>query len=131
MAYAFTVTATRTFYGTKPGLLLRVEETDCGAADEWTYYDAALWLSTYTLHSIFVQPTAGAAANVAPVLGRAAAFTPPSDDTIATYSSGAYLDDDTPVILRGADTGIFGRSTPDAGSDNTIVTEILLIESAG
>lgn len=129
MAYAATVAVS--YKGAVNGretFLVTITETEAAAASEWsvtglpdigtiTHYQATL--------------TAGSGATINPILGKAASFSADTQNHIATNTNTAVHINDgarTPYTLQGGAGTIYGRSTVNAGADNSISTLFVVVE---
>lgn len=116
-----------------------VLETEAAAASEWN--TAGTGSSTLTgsitagnlprvitIVSRKVSITSGTAATVAPIWARATgAVAAGAADYLDGFSAAAYIDDIERVPRRLTTGNIYGRSTVNAGSDNAIRTELIVV----
>ncbi len=103
-------------------------ETDVGVADEWVVKDLP---RHFDLVSYKATKTAGTAATIGPVeLGDALLFVVNTQAHLATSTKAphaTHINDQTvlAVILPVLAT-LVGRTTPDAGTDNDVSTELVI-----
>ena len=130
MAYANTPTlsAAKTISGRRHWTGT-VTETETAAASEWGPLGADDLPARFTLVKIKAQKTAGSATTIAPVIANA---TPATASTIAeeaAYTAAAFISDTTRVhVDNTAGSGLYGTTTPDAGTDNSVTTKIYIVE---
>lgn len=138
MAYAATVTITRTTHRGARAYRVLVTETECATASEWNTSSATGSVTGRTptlppngrIVRVKVYKISGSATTVAPVLARATGITAAGLNALAVFSAASSVDDSTGVPYSGGST-LYGRSTPDAGTDNAITTDILILEGGG
>ena len=126
MAYAAAVAIVKGSDGGRNHWAVTITETEAAAASEWSVPGLDLRV---TIKSYKVTITAGTGVTVNPILGSAAAFTANTQTHIATNTSTAiHINDQTELRCNLATATLYGRSTVNAAADNTIVTEIMLVE---
>lgn len=134
MAYAFTATVTmlRHQVGGRRVWRVVIAETECAAASEWsvahadadggvplpsegtiTSYDAVITGTGTTLQPILSDTTNPASTQVGYIGAQSAAA--------------ASVHDRSNVRYQGLTT-LYGRSRPNAGADNTVTTELVVVE---
>ena len=138
MAYAATVTVDRFTQAGRRYVKVTVTETECATTSEWSTASANPgYGSGYARTSIpavgrivsrKVNKTAGTAATVAQVLGRVTGITAAGVNSIAVESAATSINSVTEIPYSLVGGVLFGRSTPDAGTDNSITTEIVIAE---
>jgi len=128
MAYAGTSSVVFKTISGRRHAIITCSETEAAAASEWSI---ALGHPIWTLKSYKATLTAGTAASINPRLGRAASFVVSTQDHIATQgTTAAHIKNATavPVVLSSTTPTLYVRSTVNAGADNSISTEIVLVE---
>lgn len=136
MAYAASITITRIHTARGRGYRVLVTETEASSTSEWntgnvTADAAGRKITLPTQGRIVlrkVYKTTGTASSVAPVYAKATGITAAGVDAIAVTSAATSVDDGTSIPFSLPGGVLYGRSTPDAGSDNGITTEIVIIE---
>ena len=140
MAYAATVTVNRYTQAGRKYVKVSVTETECATTSEWTTsganpsygsgYARSFVPTVGRIVSRKVNKTSGTAATVAQVLGKATGVTAAGVNSIAVEGAAAAINSilEIPYTLVGG--VLYGRSTPDAGTDNAITTEIVIMEGA-
>ena len=133
MAYAFTasVTLTRRLIGGRRVWRVVISETECAATSEWSVTaadaDGTPLPSEGTITSYDAVKT-GTAATLQPILSDT---TNPASTQVgyigAQSAAAASIHDRTSTRYQGLAT-LFGRSRPDAGADNSVTTEITIVE---
>lgn len=135
MAYAATVTLQPVGYDRgRPLLALTVVETECASTSEWSTATAVdsngqrvNLPKQFTIVRQKVYKTAGTAATVAPILARATGITAAGVNSISTQAAAASVDDAGRYPGYAPSQVLYGRSTPNAGADNSITTEVLIL----
>ena len=127
MAYAGTATiASKGSDGQRGHWAVTIAETEAAAGSEWSVGGLP---QRVTIFSYKATITAGTGVTVNPIHGNAAAFTASTQGHIATNATTAIHINDQTVLRCYLPTGtLYGRSTVNAGTDNTIATEILIVE---
>ncbi len=127
MAYAGTATiASKGADGGRNHWAVTIVETEAAAGSEWSVGGLP---QRVTIFSYRATLTAGTGTTINPILGEEAAFTASTQAHIATNATTAVHINDQTVLRCYLPTGtLYGRSTVDAGSDNTIATGILIAE---
>lgn len=128
MSHAYTATLTqRGRDGGRDWWLWTLAETGAGTADEW---QIPVGIKCGTIVSYKVTLGTGAGATVNPILGNATGFTASSQGHLATNATtAAFISDQTSLIIPYLPTRVlFGQSRCDAGADNVVSTEILIVE---
>ena len=134
MAYTFTasVTLTRRLIGGRRVWRVVISETECAATSEWSVAaadaDGDPLPSEGTITAYDAVKTAGTAATLQPILSDT---TSPASTQVgyigAQSAAAASIHDRTSTRYQGLAT-LFGRSRPDAGADNSVTTEITIVE---
>lgn len=105
--------------------LVIISETECAATSEWSVSGLP---STGTITSYHAVKVSGTATTLQPMLSRTTA---PASTQIGWIgqqaSAAASVHDNTSTRYRNLTT-LYGRSTPDAGTNNVITTEIVIVE---
>ena len=126
MAYAGTPTITKTSIGGRSHFTVTIAETEAAAGSEWSVPGLGLRVTIYSYRATL---TAGTGTTVNPILGSAAAFTASTQGHIATNATTAAHINDQTVLRCYLPTGVlYGRSTVDAAADNTVATEIMIVD---
>ena len=134
MAYAATYTVT---VSTKQGdgrrrWLVVITETECANTSEFAVAPSVCsgypLPSSGTITRYSAVKTAGTAATLRPILSRTTAPASTQVGYIGRQSAAAASVHDGTSTRYDNLTTLYGRSTPDAGADNTIVTEITIVE---
>ena len=138
MAYAATVTVLRSMSGGRRRYTVTVTETECATTSEWSTAASTGGATgvSYTLPTVGrivsrkVNKVSGTAATVAQVLGRTTGITAVGVESVAVEAAASAINSiiEIPFALPGG--VLFGRSTPDAGTNNVITTEIVIMEGA-
>lgn len=136
MAYASSVVLTSVGYDNgRPLFALTVTETECASTSEWNTSNAVdgsgrrvTLPKQIRIVSQKVNKTAGTAATVAPVLARATGITAIGKDSVSVQAAAAAIDDASCYSRYLPSQILYGRSTPNAGTDNSITTEILFTQ---
>lgn len=122
------VTPVQTTLAGRPCAVLSYTETEVGAASEAVVN--VPWL-VGTIHSVRQDKTAGSGATLNTKIGRTASFTAGTADWILTATATA-----DPIAEQGAAyyysaTGrLYVRASPNAGSDNSVTTELIVCAGA-
>jgi hypothetical protein len=106
-----------------------ISETSVGAASEWDVSPPNFPRAGMIVNFKAVL-TAGSGTTIQPSLGRAAAYTAATTDPdfISEQSAAAAsIADQSAVRFDGGSGSLYGRSAVDAGADNSITTEILVV----
>lgn len=81
--------------------------------------------------SVKQTKTAGTATTLNPKIGRAAAFTVSTQDHIATATATAsHIHEQGETHFYSATSKLYVRASPDAGTDNSVSTELIVCEGA-
>ena len=131
MAYAFTATATpqSTVLGEQRQVVVTIVEADAAAASEWSV--TLPWrLGTIVSYKATLATGTSTGTTINPALGRATGWTASTQDDIATNdTTAAHINDQTHLGFQlSAGNVLYGVSTVDAGTDNDITTEIVIVE---
>jgi hypothetical protein len=135
MAYAATITgSTRLLSDGRRLVTLLVEESEVAAGSEYAITNGSgidLPRSGYIAH-VQAELVSGTAATIQPRWGQASGW---SDDTASAIdgldTAADYHAEGVALPFTLAPTGvptIYGRSTPNAGSDNVVKTRITILE---
>ena len=127
MAYAqSTPTITR---GAGGEFLVEYTETDVQAASEATVES----LPTFGRIVMYkATKTAGSAASIAPTGGTAASFSASTQAEIMAGPTAAAFIHETQTLYYYTSTGtLYFRATPNTGSDNSVSTQICILEGWG
>lgn len=128
MAYAATATVAenRTISGRRY-VVVTISESDASATDEWS---VQLPFSVGQIVLYNATLTGGAGNTINPRLGRASGWTANTQDDLATNNSTAANIQDQSKLAFYIDSGgtLYGVSQVDTGTDNTIETEIHIVE---
>jgi len=102
-------------------------ETEAAAASEWTITGLPR-ICTLTVY--IAEKTAGAATTMQPALGTAASFTTTDKNFVSQEdAAAAYVNDQSTVRIGPlTDGSLYGRSTVDADTDNSITTVMVFVE---
>lgn len=134
MAYAHTVTVTtsrRPMDGRRMWRIV-IAETECAATSEWDVAPADCAghplpaEGTITLYA--AVKTAGTAATLRPMLSDTTAPASTQIGWIGQQSAAAASVHDATSLRYSGLATLYGRTTPDAGADNSITTEITIVE---
>jgi hypothetical protein len=127
MAYAAVVTeVNKGSDGGRNHWAFTVAETEAAAGSEWSIGGLPRRVTVYSYKATL---TAGTGTTINPIIGDSAAFAASTQAHIATNTTTAAHINDQTVLRAYLPTGtIYGRSTVDADTDNTIATEILIVE---
>lgn len=136
MAYSATVVLTSVGHDNgRPCFALTVTEVECSPTSEWNTsaaVDGSGRRVTLPKQLRFVSQkvtrTGGTAATVAPVLARATGITAAGADSLSVQPAAALIDDASAYSRHLPGQVLYGRSTPNTGSDNSITTEILFVQ---
>jgi hypothetical protein len=128
MAHSYTVTRTVASVGGVRYFHVTIVELNTEPGSEWEA--TGLPINGKILLAI-VTIKAGSASTVQPFLSRASGGTTTDPNFISQQSAAAaYVNDQTSVRYAGLTNGtLYGKSVPDAGSDNAIQTDLLIAES--
>lgn len=134
MAYAFTPTvtvSTKAADGRKRWRIV-ITETECANTSEWSVAPADCaghpLPSSGTITHYAAVKSAGTAATLRPILSRTTNPASTQVGYIAQQSAAAAsVHDGSSTRFSGLST-LFGRTVPDAGADNSITTEITIVE---
>ena len=128
MAYAAVVTKTERVVAGRRTWRIAIAETEAAVASEWS---ASLdYIGPVTLTRFILTRSAGTAATVQPKLGTATglaglAFIAQQAAAVAVATG---VNDPSKRSFNLTDGKLYGRSTPDAGADNTFATVLELTE---
>ncbi len=127
MAYSATVTeASKGADGGRNHWAMSIAETEAAAGSEWSVGGLP---KRVTIFAYKATLTAGTGTTINPILGNAAAFTASTQGHLATNdTTAAHINDQTRLRAYLPTGTLYGRSTVDADTDNTIATEILIVE---
>ncbi len=127
MAYAAAVTeSSRGADGGRLHWAMSIAETEAAAGSEWSIGGLP---NRVTIFSYKATLTAGTGTTINPILGNAGSFTASTQGHIATNdTTAAHINDQTALRCYLPTGALYGRSTVDADTDNTIATEILIVE---
>lgn len=137
MAYAATVRVNPAGYDRgRPMFTVTVTEVEASSTSEWSTASAVddsgrsvTLPREFTIVRQKVDKTAGTAATVAPVLAKATGITAAGPNSLSTQTAAASIDDAARYACRLTSSRIlYGRNTPNTGSDNSITTEILIVQ---
>lgn len=132
MAYAATVTVTRRTISGRRHYTVEVTETEAAAASEWSTAQADDLPAIGTITHFQATLTAGSAATIQPRLGKATGWANDTQGEITRQSTAAAHINDAGLVRYSIPEGtvprLFGRSTVNAGADNTVVTIIEIVE---
>lgn len=136
MAYAATVVIEPVGSARGRGqFAVTVTETECEATSEWSTTNATNAAGqrvslpkTFRIVGQKVTKTAGTATTVAPVLARATGVTAVGVNSISIQAAAAAIDDASQYRAYLPSQVLYGRSTPNAGTDNSITTQLLIVE---
>jgi hypothetical protein len=104
----------------------KIAETEAAAGSEWVITDLP---KRVTIYSYEATLTAGTGTTINPALGNTSGFTASTQGHIATNDTTAAHINDQTVLRAYLPSGIlYGRSTVDANTDNTIATVICIVE---
>ena len=128
MAYAQSaVTMVSKVIGGRNYIIASFTETDLASSSEWSISGLP---SVVTLVSFKVTLTAGSGATLNPKLFKATGASVSTQNHLGTQSStAAHISDQTVTILPIGTGGVlYGKNTPNAGTDNAASTELVLVE---
>jgi hypothetical protein len=126
MPYANTIGVKTFTISGRRHFIVTIEEEDTAAASEVVIANLP---SVLTLKSIKTEIVSGTATTVQPALGTAPSFAPATVEYLGGQLSAVpFLIDQTPLKVYLPAGVLVLRSTPDAGADNEIVTELVLVE---
>lgn len=142
MAYAATVTITPvSAIRGQNAWLIRVDETGGTTTGEWTTASGVSgvtvtgskgWGRVITIVSRIVAKVSGTGVTYAPIWARiTGAIASTSPDYLDGFSAAATINDGARLI-RGLNEScdIYGRTNPDAGTNNVVTTELVIVEGA-
>lgn len=130
MAYAANITVTTTVISQRKYWIIDVAETEAANASEYQIPAASL-PRLGRIVSIKATKTAGTGATIAPKAGLATGWS--ANTQAAVYATGTpaahvFAAPAAPAGHFKQGDGLYVRSTPDAGADNTIATQIVIVE---
>ena len=129
MAYAGTVTVKRFTISGRRHYLVTIAETEAAATSEATIPGTDIPILG-TIVAVKATKTAGSAATIDPRCGRATGWTDSTQDAVYANGAAAAHIDAAPgsFYARPSGQSLFWRSTVNAAADNSISTEILIVE---
>jgi len=107
-------------------LTIQISETDAAAASEFSITNLP---RMGRIVSYRVTLTAGSGATVNPKVGTSAAFVVDSQNHVGSNTTtAAHVNDQVALGYASSDGRLFVRSSVNAGADNAISTEIVIVE---
>ncbi len=126
MAYAFTESRVVDRTQGRQTLTIQISETDAAAASEFSITNLP---RMGRIVSYRVTLTAGSGATVNPKVGISAAFVVDSQNHVGSNTTtAAHVNDQVALGYASSDGRLFVRSSVNAGADNAISTEIVIVE---
>jgi len=123
MAYGFTYTAERV----GKGYLYTINESELGTTDEWGPIFVPVEGRIVRLD---VEKVSGSGTAFTPILGKTSGFTADTNDQVAVAAQDAHPSEVLSVPYTSPTRELYGRTTPDAGSDNVVETLLLIVPDA-
>lgn len=129
MAYAATITTTRYTVSRRRYFLVTIEEEDAAAASEATIPGTDI-PAVGTIVSVKATLGAGAGATIDPICGRVTGGGATTNDAVYANGGAAAHIDSAPLstFVRPSGESLYWLSGVNAGTDNTISTQILIVE---
>lgn len=126
MAYTATITQSRQSIGGRITHLVTITETEAAAASE---YEVAGLPTRCTLMSLRATLTAGTGTTIQPQFGKAAEWSAgDAEEQGVAAAAAASVVINTPQQLDLTSQSLYGRSTVNAGADNSITTVLRIVE---
>jgi hypothetical protein len=127
MAYSGTPTVSEVYVQGRRHVRITLAELEAAAASEATIPGIPVH---GTIVAVKATKTAGSAASIDPVLGRAASFAASTQDHIwSNGTAAAHINESGLSVRYYAPTGtLYVRSTAASAADNTVESEILILD---
>lgn len=124
---AFVVTRTVETISGRRHYRIKISETAIDGTSEWSVDNLP---EVATMVDYKATLLSGTASTIQPALGAAAAWVANTQDDIAVQqAAAAHVNDQTRVrMIIPTGNSLYGRTTPDAGADNNVDTEFVIIE---